>query len=76
MADFQSPVSKYVKVPSNAEMYFSKLTQSRILGRNPSAPLQESKLRPSDYWFGCFTSELQETRGSETIVTWEYSEEI
>ena len=36
-----------------------------ILGkRNSEFSQQESNLRPSDYWFGRSTTELQETRGS------------
>ena len=55
------------------DLFFSD-DVSGTLGKSPSVPLQESNPRPSDYTFGCSTSELQETRGSENIVTRKYSE--
>ena len=57
------------------DLFFSD-DVSGTLGKSPSVPLQESNPRPSDYAFGFSTSELQETRGSENIVTRKYSEEI
>ena len=50
-------------------LYHWAMGDSRELGlgefrKNPSVPSYESNLRPSDYWFGCSTTELWEIRES------------
>ena len=41
-----------------------KSEKSMLIGKRKSeCSYQESNLRPSDYWFECSTTELQETRG-------------
>ena len=49
----------------NMRMMIILESDAGILGKKKSeCSYQESNLRPSDYWFGCSTTELQETRGS------------
>ena len=44
-------------------IYYPVMTQVNS-EKNSDCSYQESNLRPSDYWFGCSTTELQENRGS------------
>ena len=59
------------KLETNHEMrmmYYSASGETGKLGteRKSECSYQESNLRPSDYYFGCSTTELQrETRGSQ-----------
>ena len=46
-------------------LYYSVMTQANSEKEIPSAPIRSLNLRPSDYKFGCSTTELQETRGSK-----------
>ena len=49
-------------------MYYS-VNDTGILGKIKSeCSYQKSNQRPSDYQFGCSTTELQETRGSLGLV--------
>ena len=47
-------------------MYYS-VGDTGILEKKSECSYQESNLRPSDYEFGCSTTELQETRGPKAI---------
>ena len=44
-------------------MHYS-VSDTGILGNKSECSYQGSNLRPSDYLFGCSTTELQETRGN------------
>ena len=58
-----SPLSLQYIFCNENDVLFSNDTGK--LGKiNSECSYQESNLRPSDYYFGCSTTELQETRGS------------
>ena len=60
---FRLKKKKYIQQYLIRMMYYS-VSDTGILGKKSECSYQESNLRLSDYWFGCSTTELQETRGS------------